>query len=313
MMLMPLAAVVAILLGRQQQRVATVEQECQDMRRALLTSEAAFSQAPVGLAVLDCDLRFVRVNPLLAAINGMTIEEHAGKTMRDVVPEIAAAAEERIRDVMATGRPLLGAVFEGATAAQPHLRRIWRENIHPLYDRDATLVGVTVVVEEITEQQRVANALQDSRQREQRRTSELEALMQVAPAALFIAGDRECRRIRANPAAERLLRLRSGSGSSSGSGVATNDPGARGFAVYAAGTLLPLDQLPLHRAAATGEAIRDETLTVRFADHDRLHVLINALPLRDEAGEIVGAVAGCIEAPAAAAAAGGVSNAGNDG
>lgn len=309
MMLMPLAAVVAILLGRQQQRVATVEQECQDMRRALLTSEAAFSQAPVGLAVLDCDLRFVRVNPLLADINGMTIDEHAGKTMRDVVPEIAAAAEERIRDVMATGRPLLGAVFEGATAAQPHLRRTWRENIHPLYDRDATLVGVTVVVEEITEQQRLANALHDSRQREQRRTSELEALMQVAPAALFIASDRECRRIRANPAAERLLRLRSGSGG----GVATNDPGARGFAVYAAGTLLPLDQLPLHRAASTGEAIRDEALTVRFADNDRLPVLINALPLRDEAGDIVGAVAGCIEAPAAAATASGMSNAGNDG
>ena len=305
MMLMPLAAVVAILLGRQQQRVATVEQECRDMRRSLLTSESVFGMVPVGLAVLDCDLRYVRVNPLLADINGLPLEEHAGKTIRDVMPDIAAATELRIRDVMATGRPLLGAVFEGATAAEPHLRRTWRKSIHPLYDRDATLLGVTIIIEEITEQQRLANALQESRQREQRRTSELEGLMQVAPAALFIAADRECRRIKANPAAERLLRLRDGAG------VAMNDPGMRAFAVYAAGALLPLDQLPLHRAAGTGEAIRNEALTVRFADNDRLHVLINALPLRDKAGEIVGAVAGCIEAPAAQA--GTMSNAGTDG
>jgi hypothetical protein len=56
--------------------------------------------------------------------------------------------------------------------------------------------------------------------------------------------------------------------------------------------------LPLQRAAATGEAIRDEALTLRFADGDHLHVVVSALPLRDEAGEIIGAVAGFVETPA---------------
>jgi hypothetical protein len=71
--------------------------------------------------------------------------------------------------------------------------------------------------------------------------------------------------------------------------------------VYAGATLLALDQLPLLRAA-TGEEIRNEALTVRFSDDERLHVVINAVPLRDEAGEVVGAVAGFIEAPARAKA-----------
>ena len=304
MMLMPLAAVVAIVLGRQQQRLVAVERERLHMQRALLTFESLFSQAPVGLAVLDRELRYVRVNPLLADINGLPVEEHTGRSIRDVVPEIAASAELRIREVMDSGQPMVGSVFEGATPAQPHLRRTWRESVHPLYDRDAVLLGVTVVVEEITEQQRLAQALEDGRRGAQRRTLELEGLMQVAPAALFIAADRECRRIRANPAAERLLRLRSGAD------VAVNDAGARPFTVYAAGTRLPLDQLPLQRAAATGEGIRDELLTIRFAEDDRLDVLLSALPLRDEAGEIVGAVAGCIEARPATA--GRVSNAGID-
>ena len=293
LMLMPLAAVIAILLGWQQQRLADARRDSLDTHRAILTLEAAFAHVPVGLAVLDLDLRYVRINRLLAEINGLPVEDHIGKSIHDAVPEIAPAAELRIRQVMTAGAPILGSVFEGATPAQPHVRRIWRESIYPVVDHNGAMLGVTVVVEEITEQQRLAGALQDSQRREQRRTSELEGLMKAAPAALFVASDRECRRIKANPAAERLLRLRRGENPTA------DVPGHRAFAVYAGGTLLALDQLPLQRAAATGEEVRDETLTVRFADDERLHVVINALPLRDEAGEVVGAVAGFVEAPPA--------------
>jgi PAS domain S-box-containing protein len=293
LMLMPLAAVIAILLGWQQQRLADARRDSVDTHRAILTLEAAFAHVPVGLAVLDLDLRYVRINRLLAEINGLPVEDHIGKSIHDAVPEIAPAAELRIRQVMTSGVAILGSVFEGATPAHPHMRRVWRESIYPVVDRNGAMLGVTVVVEEITEQQRLAGALQDSQRREQRRTSELEGLMQAAPAALFVASDRDCRRVKANAAAERLLRLRRGEN------PVSDTPDSRAFAVYAGGTLLALDQLPLQRAAATGEEVRDETLTVRFADDERLHVVINALPLRDETGEVVGAVAGFVEAPPA--------------
>jgi PAS domain S-box-containing protein len=299
LLLMPLAAVVAILLGRQQQRLADAERDGRDVRRAALTLEAAFDHVPVGLALLDLDLRYVRLNRLLADINGLPVEDHIGKSIHDVIPEIAPSAEVRLRQVIATGRPIVGSVFEGATPAQPHARRVWRESLHPMYDRDDTLLGVTVVVEEITEQRRLAGALQDSQRREQRRTSELEGVMQAAQSALFVAGDRECRRIKANPAAERLLRLHSGDC------PRPDTRGARAFAVYAGSTLLGLDELPLQRAAATGEEVRGEALTVRFSDDERMHVVINAVPVRDEAGEVVGAVAAFAEAPAPNATVGG--------
>jgi len=290
LMLMPLAAVIAILLGWQQQRLADARRERLDMDRAVLALEAAFGHVPVGLAVLDRDLRYVRINRLLAEINGLPVEDHIGKSIHDAIPEIAPSAEQRIRQVMASGTPILGSVFEGATAAQPHVRRVWRESIHPVIDGNGAILGVTVVIEEITEQQRLAGALQDSQRREQRRTSELEGVMQAAPAALFVASDRECRRIKANPAAERLLRLRRGEP------PVRDDRGGRAFSVYEGNKQLAIDQLPLQRAA-TGEEVRDETLTVRFANDERLCVVINALPLRDEAGEVVGAVAGFVEAP----------------
>jgi PAS domain-containing protein len=297
-MLMPLAAVIAILLGWQQQRLAEARRDSLDTHRAILTMEAAFAHVPVGLAVLDLGLRYVRINHLLAEINGLPVEDHIGKSIHDVIPEIAPTAELRIRQVMTSGIASLGVVFEGATPAQPHLRRVWRESLYPVVDRNGAMLGVTVVVEEITEQQRLADALKDSQRREQRRTSELEGLMQAAPAALFVASDRECRRVKANPAAERLLRLRRGEN------PVTEDRDGRAFSVYEGNRQLALDQLPLQRAAATGEVVRDAALTLRFADDDRLHVVINALPLRDEAGEVVGAVAGFVEAPVAAAKAG---------
>lgn len=292
LMLMPLAAVIAILLGWQQQRLADARRDSLDTHRAILTLEAAFAHVPVGLAVLDLDLRFVRINHLLAEINGLPVEDHIGKSIHDVIPEIAPGAELRIRQVMTSGIAALGTVFDGATPAQPHLRRVWRESIYPVIDRNGALLGVTVVVEEITEQQRLAGALRDSQRREQRRTNELEGLMQAAPAALFVASDRECRRVKANPAAERLLRLRRGEN------PVADGRGGRTFSVYEGNRQLALDQLPLQRAA-TGEVVRDANLTLRFADDDRLHVVINALPLRDEAGEVVGAVAGFVEAPPA--------------
>lgn len=298
-MLMPLAAVIAVLLGRQQQRLTDVEREALDLRRAAADMGAMLEHAPAGIALLDRDLRYVRVNRLMAEMNGLPVDEHIGKSIHDIVPDIAAAAEAPFRQVLKTGQPILGLTFEGTTAAQPTVRRVWRENVHPRFDDDGTLLGVTVTAVEITEQRRLATALQDSQRREQRRASELDALMQAAPAALFLAGDRECRRVKTNAAAERLLRLRRGEH------PLPANPGERRFTVYAGGTLLAFDQLPLLRAAATGEEIRDVALTVRFPDDERLNVVVNALPLRDETGEVVGAVAGFVEAPAASLVLGG--------
>jgi PAS domain S-box-containing protein len=296
LLLMPLAAVIAVVLARQQQRLADVSRAAADLRRATLELEAMLEHAPVGIAVLDRDLRYVRLNRLLADINGLPSADHIGKSIHDIVPDVAAAAEAPFRQVIQTGQPILGLTFEGTTPAQPNVRRWWREDVYPRFDHDGNLLGVTVTAVEITEQRRLAGALQDSQRREQRRTSELEGLMRAAPAALFLASDRECRRVKANPVAERLLRLRHGEH------PLPDAPGGRAFAMDAGATLLALDQLPLQRAATTGEEIRGETLTVRFADDERLQVVINALPLRDETGEVVGAVAGFVEAPAHAKA-----------
>src|SRR2546423_9927980 len=62
--------------------------EAQD---SLAVVDAVFGTAPVGLAFMDTNFRYVRVNEALSTINGLAAEEHFGRTMCDVVGVEAAS------------------------------------------------------------------------------------------------------------------------------------------------------------------------------------------------------------------------------
>src|SRR5215207_10240216 len=53
---------------------------------ALGLVEAIVTSAPVGIAVFDLDLRYVRVNDAYAALSGVPAADHAGAQVGDVVP-----------------------------------------------------------------------------------------------------------------------------------------------------------------------------------------------------------------------------------
>jgi PAS domain S-box-containing protein len=259
-------------------------------RSAMLDMDMVYEQAPLGLAVLDRDLRYVRVNQLLADFNGASNEEHVGKTIHDIVPQISSEADLPFREVLRTGQPLHGLVVEGATRARPDEWRTWRESVHPLRNARGEIIGISVAVEEITEQKRLTDALNASELRERRRAAELETVMDATPAAVFIAHDRECRNVTANAEATRVLRLRPGENPS------LSAPGRRAFELVADGAPLPIEHLPLQKAAATGEEVWGRELAIRFPDGpDQLHVLMNAVPLRDERGEVFGSVAAFVD------------------
>lgn len=293
LMLMPLAAACAILLGRQQQRLALFKRDAADLQRAIAELQAILERAPLGLAVFDRDLRFLRINQLLADLNGAPIADHIGKTVYEMAPGIAAAAEDRLRSVFDTGLPSTHLIFSSTTVAQPNLMRAWRESIFPLLDRTHQTQAVVVSLEDISEQQRLADELRASQQNEQRRGRELECVLHACPAGMLIATDRACLRVKANPAAERLLRLANGASAS------LSVAGASTFTLQAGGREVPVDALPLQRAAALGEETWDAGLTVRFADGDAVDIVVNAVPLHNEQGVVIGAVVGFAEKAAA--------------
>lgn len=288
MMLMPLAALAAIVLAHQQQRLAALRREVEGLRRTALHLEALFEQAPLGMAVFDTELRTVRINRLLADVDGLSIEDHLGRSVHETVPDIAEHVVAAYHKVLRTGEPVVGLVFEGATETRPGVRRAWRQSIHPVRGADGAMLGVSTAVEEITEQQRLADALRESELRERRRAADLESVMEATPVALLLAHDRACRYVSTNAAGRRLLRLAPGESPS------PTGPGMRAFDFWQDGAPVAPDRLPLQRAAASGEETANCRMSLYFGPGDRIDVLVNAVPLRDESGRVRGATASIV-------------------
>jgi signal transduction histidine kinase len=119
-----------------------------------------------------------------------------------------------------------------------------------------------------------------------RRVAELEKLLEVIPIGIGIADDPECRRVRANAALSKYLRVAPGANVS-----ATAPPGERpAFRVYRDGRELSGAELPLQAAAARGVEIRDVELDVVHPGGEVVSLYCYAGPLVDEGGRPRGAV-----------------------
>lgn len=128
-----------------------------DLRRSRREARARFRElkalyqnAPVGLALLDRGLRFVRINAFLAEINGLPVEDHIGHHIFDIVPDVREALAPLFRIVLEAGKPLRNVEVEGASPRQPSIRISWRAHFYPLKDDQGAVVGVGVVAEDVS-------------------------------------------------------------------------------------------------------------------------------------------------------------------
>ncbi|HMN30961.1 MAG TPA: PAS domain-containing protein, partial [Caldilineaceae bacterium] len=161
--------------------VQTREQELraseERSQQQLAELQLVYATAPVGLAVLDRQQRYLRVNETLAAMNGYAAEEHLGKTGRDLFPGIAEQAEHLVQQVLETGQPVVNVEISGETPAFPGAPRIWLESFYPLRSPDGVIVGINAVVQDITErkqQEAELKALNETLERRvEERTAEL--------------------------------------------------------------------------------------------------------------------------------------------
>lgn len=152
--------------------------------QSLMELEQLYAQAPLGLAMLDRDLRFLRINKALATINGFAIEEHIGRSVWDLVPEMRADAEPQMQRVLDTGEPLLDVRIMGTTAAQPGVEREWHEHFYPMKDEAGAVIGVGVVCEEVTERVRLERELRALNETLETRVAEEVERRETAMAAL---------------------------------------------------------------------------------------------------------------------------------
>jgi PAS domain S-box-containing protein len=110
--------------------------------------ETLQSAAPVGFGFADRDARYIRVNDTLAQINGVPVEEHIGRRISDVLPELWPFIEPVYRQVIETGEAVL---HRDATMLGRSGRvQSCLVSYYPVHV-DGELVGVGFVVVDVTE------------------------------------------------------------------------------------------------------------------------------------------------------------------
>jgi PAS domain S-box-containing protein len=124
----------------------------QELQRASL--DILFSSAPDAIGVVDRELRYVRVNPALAAINGRTVEEHLGKTIGEILPSaVGETISEFVRSTLRDGQPKIVELSD--ESLNPSRRpSYFRMTYFPVPGRDGVVSGVGAVIVNITDQKR---------------------------------------------------------------------------------------------------------------------------------------------------------------
>lgn len=152
---------------------------------------------------------------------------------------------------------------------------------------DSEIVRTRSICRDITELKRAAQALRRSEETARARAEELAAILDAVPALTVIAHDPECKSMTSSRSAYELLRVPVGGNTSK---TAPIDERPQHFEVLQDGAIVPANELPVQKAAATGQAVRNSDMRIAFDDGTYRDLFGHAVPLLDERGGVRGAV-----------------------
>lgn len=111
--------------------------------------EYIYSSAPVGLAFVDENLRYLRVNDALAALNGAPARDHFGKSLSDILPATAVELlTPLVRKVLTTHTPLVDYEIQAEAPPGSGELRYMKLSFYPV--QIGELRGVHAVIEDVT-------------------------------------------------------------------------------------------------------------------------------------------------------------------
>jgi PAS domain S-box-containing protein len=126
-------------------REAREQERRSDEARAIL--DTLIDEAPIGVAFIDPDGRFVRVNAALAELNGVPAADHPGRTVDELLPDLAPIVREHLEEVLETGRPVADVEV---TRESPGRRRHLLVSYYPVRLPGGDTIGLGATVLDMT-------------------------------------------------------------------------------------------------------------------------------------------------------------------
>ena len=147
------------------QRQAAIHAERERESRAIL--DAFFQSSPLGVALFDRELRYVRVNDAYAVWSERSPAEHVGRRINEMQPGVGDHVEPFLRTVLETGEPMVGE--ENVTRG-----RFYRATRFPIRAATGEPSLVAAVIDDITELRKTELELASMLAQEQSARLELE-------------------------------------------------------------------------------------------------------------------------------------------
>lgn len=133
---------------------------------ALNLLDQAIQKSPVGFALIDSHFRYIKINEVFCYINGKSVDEHIGKTIREMVPNIALNVEEIVTHVFETGESILSVPIRSKLRNEPFREISGLISYYPVKrPGGSSIFGVAISFEDLTDQHRVEGMLRENQSR----------------------------------------------------------------------------------------------------------------------------------------------------
>ncbi|MTJ07232.1 PAS domain-containing protein [Anabaena sp. UHCC 0204] len=127
-----------------------LERELKNREKLLDGFFYAASQANVGLSIVDTNLHFLKINQKLADINGYPIEAHLGKSVMDLIPEIAPTILPLLQNILDHKQPISNLEISGIINSQPEMIGYWLVSYFPIFGETGNAIALGSIIIEIT-------------------------------------------------------------------------------------------------------------------------------------------------------------------
>ncbi len=136
----------------------------QELTQKQALFDSFLQEAPAGVCILDSQLRYIQINQFLADINCLSPAEHIGKTIREILPDIAPMVEPLYEQIFKTKQPLINIEMSAENLREPGIMQHVTGSYFPLLDKDGEAIGIGALVIDISDRKQAEAALQKSEQ-----------------------------------------------------------------------------------------------------------------------------------------------------
>jgi PAS domain S-box-containing protein len=142
--------------------VASLAEQRAGLNDTLSLLDSMLANAPIGLAFVDRNSRFVRVNQIFADLTGVTVSRHLGRTLTDLLPaSVAKEVENVVQRVFSSEEAVHNLELNGE-GGKPRRPWTWLISAYPVRTTPTQVRWVGVIALDASDRKRSEEALRRS-------------------------------------------------------------------------------------------------------------------------------------------------------